>query len=148
MYSRQEESLLRKQFWTSFGQYLALVPSADGTKINWINYKTGIRFINFKMDAERGYAYVGIEISHTDPSKRYAYFDHFKTLWIDAGAEWIWEQDVTHNGKVISRIYRRLENINIYRQTDWPQIISFLKPGITELDHFWVGHKEIFKMLG
>lgn len=147
MYSRQEESFLRKQFWTSFGQYLAPVPSAAGDKINWINYKTGIGFLHFKMDAERDHAYVGIEISHADLSKREMYFKHFKTLWNDSNTEWIWEEQFIGNGKTISRIYQYLGNINVYRRSDWPQIISFLKAGIILLDEFWTGHKEIFEML-
>jgi hypothetical protein len=28
------------------------VPSASGQPVNWINYKTGIRNIHFKMDAD------------------------------------------------------------------------------------------------
>ena len=151
MYSRQEESLLRKQFWTGFGQYLAPVPSAEGKKINWINYKTGIRFINFKMDAVRGYAYVGIEISGTDATKREMYFNHFRNLWDESErenkGEWIWEQHFANNGKIISRIYSKLENVNIYRQPDWPQIISFLKSRIIFLDVFWTANREIFEML-
>ena len=33
MYSRQEASILRKKFWTSFGQYLRPLPNADGEMI-------------------------------------------------------------------------------------------------------------------
>jgi hypothetical protein len=49
MYSKQEASLLTQQFWTSFGQYLVPVLSAEGEKINWINYKTGEKDIRFTM---------------------------------------------------------------------------------------------------
>src|ERR1700712_2887114 len=105
MYSAQEEAALRKQFWTSFGQYLAPIPSAEGKKINWINYKTGVRFISFKMDAINNQSYIGIEISTPDNEKRLAFFNHFKTLWQDEYGEWIWEQEAIINGKTPSRIY-------------------------------------------
>ncbi len=152
MYSKQEESFLRKQFWTSFGQYLAPIPSAGGSKINWINYKTGIRFINFKMDATKDQAYIGIEVSHNSIATQALYFNHFKTLRKDlenaVAEKWLWEEAVELSVKNISRISKTLNNVNIYRQTDWPQIISFLKTRIISLDHFWNDHKDIFEMIG
>lgn len=152
MYSKQEESFLRKQFWTSFGQYLAPIPSAGGNKINRVNYKTGIRSINFKMDATKDQAYIGIEVSHNSIATQALYFNHFKTLRQDlenaVAEKWVWEEVVEVNGKNISRISKTLHHINIYRQTDWPQIISFLKTRIISLDHFWNDHKDIFEMIG
>ena len=41
MYTKQEAAQLRKEFWTAFGQYMKPVPTEDGEKVNWINYKTG-----------------------------------------------------------------------------------------------------------
>ena len=152
MYSKQEESFLRKQFWTSFGQYLAPMLSAGGSKINWINYKTGIRFINFKMDATKDQAYIGIEISHNNIATQASYFNHFITLRQDienaVAEKWLWEEAVEKSGKNINRISKTLNNVNIYRQTDWPQIISFLKTRIISLDHFWNDHNDIFEMIG
>ncbi|MEP7165397.1 MAG: DUF4268 domain-containing protein [Ferruginibacter sp.] len=151
MYSKQSAAFLRKQFWTNFGQYLAPIPAAAGNKINWINYKTGARFINFKMDASDEQAYIGIEISHNDVATQQLFFSHFKTLrpeLEDAVAEkWIWKEAVPVNGKNISRIYTTLHNINIYQQDDWPAIITFLKNRIIVLDHFWNDHKDIFEMI-
>ena len=151
MYSKQEESLLRKQFWTSFGQYLAPIPSATGLKINWINYKTGIRHVQFKMDAVNEQAYIGVELSHNDPTAQQLFFNHFKTLQQELentiGEKWLWEEHTVVNGKSICRIYQVMNNINIYRQADWPEIISFLKTRIIGLDRFWAAHKDIFEML-
>src|SRR5882724_8418668 len=50
MYTKQEASRLRQEFWTAFGQYMALSPSTGGEKANWLNYKTGVRYLNFKME--------------------------------------------------------------------------------------------------
>ena len=50
MFSRQEASQLRKEFWTAFGTYMKPVPSAEGEKVNWLNYKTGEKDVFFKMD--------------------------------------------------------------------------------------------------
>ena len=63
MYTKQEASLIKKKFWTSFGRYLQPVPNAEGETINWINYKTGIRDIFFRMDVDTRSAQIAIERS-------------------------------------------------------------------------------------
>jgi hypothetical protein len=55
-----------------------------------------------------------------------------------SGKEWTWEKNAYDlNGRAISRIYQQLNNVNVLKETDWPRIISFLKPGIIALDVFW-----------
>jgi hypothetical protein len=151
MYSKQEEATLRKQFWTAFGQYLSPIPSSEGNKINWINYKTGVKFISFRMDAFKDHAYIGIEISHTSKEAQEKCFNQFRLLKKDMEAilaeKWEWELSAEKQGKHISRIYQILNGVNIYRQSDWPAIISFLKTGITALDRFWNLNKDIFEMM-
>ena len=151
MFSKQEAGILKQQFWTSLGKYLAPIPSSEGQKINWINYKTGIRFVNLKMDAFADHAYIGIELSHKEAAVQQVFFNHFKTLKDDIeksmGEEWIWQPLANIDGRVISRIYTELPNVNIYRQTDWPEIISFLKTRMILLDEFWNRQKDIFEMM-
>ncbi len=73
MYSKDEVSKLKTQFWTSFGQYMKPVPGASGLPVNWINYKTGIRNIHFKTDADNTRAVIAIEISHPQEEERLQY---------------------------------------------------------------------------
>ncbi len=152
MYSKQEESLLREQFWATFGQYMSPVPSADGLKINWINYKTGIRFLHLKTEVRNELAYIGIEISHNDLIMQRVFFDHFKLFRDDfekiVSEKWIWEQSIENNNKAISRICIFLDQVNIYHKCDWPEIITFLKKRIILFDIFWCKYKDIFSMLG
>ena len=58
--------MLTKQFWTTFGQYIAPVFSAEGEKINWINYKTAVKFIRFRLQANNNVASIAIELSNPD----------------------------------------------------------------------------------
>jgi len=51
VYTREEAAAIKEQFWRTFGQYMAAVPSAEGLRVNWINYKTGIKQLHFKTDA-------------------------------------------------------------------------------------------------
>ncbi|MEO8768723.1 MAG: DUF4268 domain-containing protein [Ferruginibacter sp.] len=152
MYTQQEASALRQKFWISFGKYMSPIPSSTGEKTNWINYRTGIKFINFKMDATEETASIAIEISHNDIAMQELYFNHFKTfkkaLEEILAEKWEWQLNaVDENGNPIARIYANLANVNIHNEHDWPKIITFFKNRIIKLDNFWNEYRDIFDML-
>ena len=74
MYSAAESSKIRQDFWTTFGQYMKPVPSAQGYRINWQNYKTGVKDVYFRMKTERDFISIGIEICHKDDELQQLYF--------------------------------------------------------------------------
>ena len=152
MYSKQEASRLRQQFWTAFGQYMSPVLSADDEQVNWLNYKTGEKDIYFRMRADNKKASIGIELTHKDTGLQALYFEQFQqllSLLHDTLQEaWIWQLHAhDEHGKPVSRIYTEKENVNIFKQEDWPGIISFLKPRIIALDAFWSTAKHIFEAM-
>ncbi|MEO5682646.1 MAG: DUF4268 domain-containing protein [Chitinophagaceae bacterium] len=146
MYSKQETAQLIQSFWTSFGQYMSPVPSAEGLKINWINYKTAVKDLHFKMYATERFASISIELNSTSLETQtiaYQQLLQLKKLLRDALQEdWRWERHIPdENNKIVSRIYTSREGVNIYKKEDWPAIISFLKPRIIALDAFWADVK-------
>lgn len=152
MYSKEEASKLRQQFWITFGKYMKPIPSAEGLEINWVNYKTGVKHIFFRMNAEQKQAVISIDITHTDQETRLLYFEQFKalkTLFEDALAEeWEWQQETTNEfGIPLARISMALSGVNVFNQNDWPTLISFLKPKIIALDQFWADVKPIFEAI-
>lgn len=152
MYSRAETAKIRKDFWTAFGQYMKPVPNADGLKVNWQNYKTGVKQIFFRMKAERGFASIGIELNHKDEEMQelvFGQFQEFKRLLeAELQEEWDWELHAfDESGNVVSRIQVVLDGVNVMEKGDWPAIISFLKPRIIALDAFWNNIKPAFEDL-
>lgn len=148
MYSKQQASQIRQEFWTAFGKYMQPILSSDGAKVNWINYKTGAKHIYFRMDAAKG-ASIAVEITHPDADQQKEYFDRFiqlKTIFNDiVGEDWNWETGVQdENGRSISRIHTEILNVNIFNKADWPALISFFKPRIIALDEFWNQVKQGF----
>jgi hypothetical protein len=141
MFSKQEASQLRKEFWTSFGQYLSPIPSSEGEKINWINYKTGVKGLHFKMDANREKAFIGIVITQPDIQPHEKLFNHLlelkNILHSTLKEEWTWLPQVYEEEKIISKVYTEKTGISILKKEDWPELISFLKPRIIALDEFW-----------
>ena len=149
MYSKQEASQVKKKFWTTFGQYMKPIASANGDTTNWVNYKTGVSGIYFRMDAGKKTAAVGIELNHTNDELRQEQYEklvQLKTVLEESTGEvWDWSPLYTdEEGRSISRISTTLEAVNIFNESDWPKIISFLKPRILALDAFWVFAKDLF----
>jgi hypothetical protein len=152
MYSKQESSQLRQEFWTAFGQYMSPILSAEGEKINWINYKSGDKNIVFRMHADNKKASITIEFTHKDQEIQQLYFEQlfqFKNLFADAvQEEWNWQLHSRDEfGRVVSRISAERNNLSIYQKQDWPELISFFKPRIIALDTFWSSVKYAFESL-
>ena len=118
------------------------VPNSYGRRINWPNYKTGVKDIYFRMRAEREFASIGIELGHTDLEMQELVLDQFGQLKNILEAclkeRWDWKLHVFNEmGQPISKIECVLEGVNVLDSNDWPKIISFLKPRIIALDTFW-----------
>ena len=150
MYTTELISKQRKKFWTIFGQYMKPVPGAGSEAVNWLNYKTGVRNIFFRMDADQHNAHVGIEMQHATEANRLHCYNHFvalkKILEQITSSNWQWHAAlIDENGQTISRISQSLHSVNILQEADWPCIIAFLKEHITSLDAFWNSVKDGFE---
>ena len=152
MYSRQEASQLKKEFWTAFGQYMTPVLSADGEKVSWVNYKTGEKNVAFRMEADNKRAVVAIEINNSDTGIQQLYFEQFlqlkKIFEAAVGNDWHWQLHGTNEyGKTVSSITKELSSVSVFKKEDWPRLISFFKTGIIALDSFWSNVKYSFEEL-
>jgi hypothetical protein len=149
MFSREQSSQIKEEFWTAFGKYMSPVPSAEGLKINWINYHTRLKHIYFRMDAGNKSATISISIEHPDPDVRELYFDQFtefkNLLHATVGEEWIWQMHAQTGGREISRIFKEISDVSILNKNHWPILISFFKPRIIALDSFWEDAKYVFQ---
>lgn len=152
MYSKAEASQLRQAFWTTFGQYMSPIRSVDGWPTNWVNYKTGLKGVQFKMHADNRRASIAIELTQPDAGVRELFYEQFlalRTLLHEAlGEEWTWEAEAENeHGQPLSRIYKELTPANVFNRDDWPALISFLKPRLIALDTFWQDSQYAFEEL-
>ncbi|MBB5394722.1 DUF4268 domain-containing protein [Mucilaginibacter sp. AK015] len=151
MYSKDQASQLKQAFWTAFGQYMVPVLSAEGLRTNWINYKTGVKHIYFRMQADNKTASISIDITHPDKELQQLFFEQFtayKTLLhSNLNEDWEWQLHTTDEyGKTISRVYTSISPVSIFQKEDWPKLISFFKPRIIALDEFWTDVKVAFEV--
>ncbi|KAA9338552.1 DUF4268 domain-containing protein [Hymenobacter busanensis] len=152
MYSKTEVAQLRQAFWTTFGQYMQPVPSAEGLPTNWVNYKTGLKHVYFRLHADGKRAHVAIDITHRDAGVRELFFEQFREvrpmLEEATGEAWTWEAETQdENGQPIARISQELAPVNLFNRDDWPRLISFFKPRIIALDEFWSMGQYAFEAL-
>lgn len=152
MYTKQEASAIRTAFWTSFGQYMKPVPSAWKEKVNWLNYKTGIKDIYIRMNADSRKASISIDINISDAIIRAIVFEQFTRMkgMLNAVSdnEWQWYEEVFNEfGMPYATIKQEIGNVNVFKQQDWPAIISFLKPRFISLDAFWADAKDGIEMI-
>ena len=151
MYSKQEKAQLSEAFWTAFGRYLSPLPGAGGDKVNWINYRTGVRHITFRMEVNDHNATISIQLSHPHPAERQEAWQQLrilKPLLVQATGEvWISEDERADDyGQMHSRIFTTITGVNIYESQKWPELISFFKPRIIALDAFWEEVKYAFEI--
>ena len=142
MYTKDQASAIKQAFWTAYGQYMALHLSAEGQKINWINYKTGIKHLHFKLQVDNRVATMTIEMSHPDAGIQelmFEQFEEFRNLMKGyLNEEWEWElHSLNEHYKTVSRIYTSIPQVSIFKQEDWPALISFFKSRMIALDEFW-----------
>lgn len=93
------------------------------------------------MEADKHQAFIAIEITHPDIDLQQMMFDQFKAyktiLESSLGETWEWAMQIEDNNRTVTRIYKELPNVSIFKQEDWPALISFFKPRIIALDEFW-----------
>lgn len=152
MFTRAEASLIKQEFWTTFGKYMSPVPSSEGIKINWVNYHTKTKDVYFRMHTGPKHATISIAIEHADPDIREMYFEQFlelrDLLHASLQEEWSWQlHAVSDDGKVTTRIFKELPNTSVLNKNDWPALISFFKTRIIALDEFWENARYSFDAL-
>lgn len=152
MFTRESASRIRQEFWTVFGKYMGPVLSAEGLKVNWVNYHTRLKDVYFRMDAGNKSAAIYISMEHRDHEMQQLYFEQFlesKDLLREVLKEdWDWQLHVpVEHGKVVSRIHYEVAGLSVFNRDHWPELISFFKPRIIALDAFWEDAKYRFETL-
>lgn len=152
MYGKEETKELKTLFWTSFGKYMRKHATEYGSKIQWVNYKTGVKDMYFRLNADKRTAKISVDLQQRDPEIRELYFAQFletKTVFHDlTGTEWTWMPIYFDDfGKEISSVYLEIEQVNMYDKNTWESIFLFFEKYLLGLDEYWTEFKELFKQL-
>ena len=148
MFSRDEAKAWNERFYTLYGTYMRRhQPQAEGAR-QWLNYRTGVKNIFFRVEAKSREALASIELQHPDEGVRQlflAQFAEFKKALESHTGPLIWEENYTlENGRTVSRIYQQQKGVSLYKEDDWHQIFPFFEKYLLGFDAFWADFREAF----
>jgi hypothetical protein len=119
-----------------------------GTKIKWVNYKSGVSCIRFKIETDKKSSLVCIDIINKNQGVREVFFEQFeefKTLISKNMDDLVWDENYrTDSGKFISRIYTELKGPSINITSEWGEIYRFLEKNLVAIHEFWEVSQDIF----
>ena len=128
MYTKDEVRQFKQEFWTAFGVIMNPHLSASGFKANWINYKTEVKNIVFKMDADNKNVSIAIQLVHKDDGIRELYWEQFlefKSLFHSTmGEEWIWDTAITNEYGIDYSSISITTKGNIFDKDQWQEILE------------------------
>jgi hypothetical protein len=151
MLSKEEAKELRVGFWSKLEEQMTKMKNPHGTKVNWMNYNTGIKDLYFRMEADDDGARLCIDLQFLDKGIRdlyYEQFTEFQNMLTDKFKDLKWYPEWEHwNGKDISRIAMEKDGCKLNNKADWDKMHLFLKLNFKKLDEFWDEFGEVFQNL-
>lgn len=141
MYSKEEAKKVRKQFWIFF---------AKRYPRKWLLYNTGVKDLTLKFDFTNGYALVAIDSESNDEIDKAYYYEKLlslKSLLLEeVSPNLIFDNKyLLDSGKVISRVYIKLEGVKINNKNDWPQVFDFFYRFMSKLELFYLEYQDFIK---
>lgn len=136
MYSKDEAANIRKDFWITFDAYSKIYLNKNK---KWIRYDTGIKDFVLKFDINKENAKVLLSIEHKNEDKRFDLFVKLKEYELlyksILGKGWIWdEQLILENNKEVCAVYKKLDNVNIYKKENWEEVFNFFIKEMKKLE--------------
>jgi len=148
MYTKEEKKAIKTEFWTSYGVYMRKYTPQYG-KVHWVNYKTKIKDLYFRLEFANNKAIFSIDLQHKDDGIRELFYEQLTELKVvlhdSVGEELKWEELCFNEfNQPISRISASLLDVNLFNKDDWQKVFEFFEKRIVGLHEFWMDFKEIF----
>ncbi|MEO1032136.1 MAG: DUF4268 domain-containing protein [Bacteroidota bacterium] len=141
MFSKEESSLLRQEFWTSFGKSFPR---------KWLLYNTKIKGLSFKFYFDTKSALIALDLED-DLENRINCWEKLvalkSILHNDYLPNAIYEEEhYLDNGKEISRIYVPLEEkVSIHNKKTWQPVMEFFNIHMILFETFFEEYQDIIK---
>jgi hypothetical protein len=142
MFSKEEASQLRKDFWIAFGKSFPR---------KWIKYNTQIKGFSFKFVAERKHAMVALDIEHSDQIHNELLFEQLHSLKSILTQEYLSEvifdkQYELDSGKIIHRVYVNYpKKFSIYNKNSWQECFAFFVKSMEQFELFFYEYEDYIK---
>lgn len=148
MWSKEEARNRKVRFYTNFGVYMKKHVENYDQKIHWVNYRTGVSSVFFKIESDNKTARVCIDIINKDEGLRDLFFEQFqefKTLLQSEMDELIWLKEYYNKtGQINCRIYVETSEFSMNNEAQWGDLYRFFEKNMIALHEFWDNSKDIF----
>ena len=140
MYSKEEKKKLMIDFWELFKRRCAVHPDLRYKKKKFILHRTKIKGVALRFDIGRKDAMVILELHNRSEQirlKAYEILERYKVVieeGFDNGLTWEFYYQRPDSGQEVCRIYTRLENVDLHRQNQWPDIYNFFIENMIKLE--------------
>jgi len=144
MFSKEESTSLRKEFWTCFGKSFPR---------KWILYNTKIKGLSFKFVANRKNAMICLDIENPDKMANKILFEKILSLQTILKEEYLSEVifDDSYrleNEKIIHRIYiNHKDKFSIYNKNTWNSCYNFYVEVMPKFELFFLEYKDIINCI-
>lgn len=152
MLSKSERQKLNTEFYTALGLMMQGSHSELHKKTRWTNYRTNVKDIYVRLDADNKGATFAVDFQQKDAQVRAIFWEQLTELKMllqsELGDDLIWHESYYKpDGSQISRIELRFEGASLYDKSTWPIILPLLKESLLAFDRFWTNCFDIFKAL-
>ena len=151
MYSKEEAKKLRLKFWELFGKRCEVHPSLQSRRKKWLLHDTKIKGVALRFEVGRKNAKVILELSHRNEElrlKAYEILERYKAI-VEAGftngLTWEFYHRREDSHKEVCRIFTTLENVDLHRQNQWPDIYNFFIENMILLEENFLAVRDIMK---
>lgn len=152
MFTKEEEKALRSEFWDILLKELRQHKSAEGRKINWLKYPTGMKDVFIRGEADHNGCRICLDFQFKNNGIRELFWEQLletKTVFentMDWPVNWI--PNFKHSyGTEISRVCVEYPNTHLFRKKDWPQMHQFMVKQFRNFDTYWSEFNELYFML-
>ncbi|WP_321373518.1 DUF4268 domain-containing protein [uncultured Draconibacterium sp.] len=141
MYSREELKQLKIDFWQMFGKRCDVHPELKFRKRKWMLHKTKIKGVALRFDVGRKDAKVILELGNRNEKlrlKAYEILEKYKVIieeGFENGLQWEFFHEREDSGAEVCRIYTQLNNVDLHRQNQWPDIFNFYIENMLKLEY-------------
>lgn len=148
MLSKEELKIKNTLFWNGFKKFMQKYKSSNGKRMNWVSYPSDVKNIYIRLYTDSKVARLSFEIQPKDRSVREIIWEQMtelkKVMESSMNYETIWdEKTYSNDGKLYSRIYWELQEVNYFNEEDHEKIYVFLRDRLLEFDEFYQEFKEI-----
>lgn len=151
MYTQEEAKQIRLTFWEQFGNRCRIHPVLINRRKNFILHRTKISGVSLRFEADRQSARVILELSQRNEDKRLKAFEilqKYKVVLEEGFADGlIWEfyHQREDSKKEVCSIYTELQDVDIHRQNQWPDIYNFFIDNMLQLEENFLLIRDLLK---